>query len=209
MCQSDAPTALETFQEAFLASPPQSPPARPIPAPRTNADPVPIPVHEAPRSPMHPHYDIPPDNWIPYAGKGDDVSSIMLPPPHEFSRPVSPVDPSPARSEAPLPPLPPQTPPIPIPPRAETSRSDPSTRYATSVRSRDFAYGGAPVAYKPPPPPSVMRSPQSKTSTRISEFDLVAPPKFERIYRQGVDRESISSGRRRIYDPPVSPILVK
>lgn len=179
-------------------SPPPSPPPIPVPDPNRSEDPIPIPIHEAPHSPVHPPYFEPPDNWIPYA-KDNDVSSIEIPPPHEFIRPVSPVvEPSPARSEAPLPVAPPvpEKPSMPSYPRDEP-RQD--ARYDPSVRSRDYAYNAASTSYKPPPPSS-MRSPQSRTSTRISEYDIVAPP---RVYRQGVDRESLS-GPQQIYRESVS-----
>ena len=166
--------------------PPESPSPLPIPAPGHGNEPLPIRVHEAPPSPSHPPYAIPPPNWIPLAKDGD-VTTIDLPPPHEMGEPLSPVEPSPMRSETMLPPLPHESgpsdinineEPIPIP-------------YEPSVRSRDYAY---PAGSSRGLAPSVsIRSPQSRTSTRISEYDIVLPPKYERTYRQGVDRDSLLS----------------
>ncbi|GJE93101.1 hypothetical protein PsYK624_092600 [Phanerochaete sordida] len=171
--------------------PPESPSPPPVPVPprARSEDPVPIPIHEAPPSPVHPPYIEAPDVLIPYA-KDNDVASIELPPPHEFSRPLSPASPSPRLSEAPLP-IPDRSA-APATPRAEP-RQD--RRYEPSVRSRDYAFANAPPVSFKAPPASSMRSPQSRTSTRISEYDIVAPPK---VYRQGVDRETLS-GRQQIY----------
>lgn len=146
---------------------------------------------------MHPRYDIPPDNYIPYAR---DDETIPIPPPHEFLRPVTPVEASPAPSEAPLPPIPPPSPPA-RPIRVEEPKVIP---YEPSVRSRDYAYRPGSSASRRPPPAS-MRSPQSRTSTRISEYDLVGPPKFERVYREGVDRDSIT-GRQPKFREGVSAL---
>ncbi|KDQ61075.1 hypothetical protein JAAARDRAFT_32077 [Jaapia argillacea MUCL 33604] len=50
----------------------------------------PVSVHNAPPSPRHPEYSIPPDGWIPLL---DAQNRIVIPPPHEFSRPASPLPP--------------------------------------------------------------------------------------------------------------------
>ncbi|KIP07740.1 hypothetical protein PHLGIDRAFT_127424 [Phlebiopsis gigantea 11061_1 CR5-6] len=162
--------------------PPPDSPSLPIPEPARSEDPLPIPFHEAPPSPSHPAYHMPPDNWVPLSRDGE---AIPVPPPHEFSRPVSPVDPSPAHSQLPLPPLPHED----MPSSIDINEDPKPVRYEPSVRSRDYAYGAG--SSRGPPPSLSIRSPQSRTSTRISEYDLVGPPKFERTYRQGVDRDSI------------------
>lgn len=147
---------------------------------------------------MHPRYEIPPDNWIPYA-PNNDTSSINLPPPHEMSRPVSPVEPSPTQSEAfPLPPpsIGSRETIIPIAPSTPGSRRDAPRIYAPSisVRSRDYAYPTAPSHTRPPT--TGIMSPQSRTSTRISEYDIVGRPNFANIYRQPEgDRDSLGSRR--------------
>ena len=174
-----------------------SPPPLQVPDPARSEDPIPIPMHEAPPSPSHPAYVQPPDNWIPYV---KDSDSIDIPPPHEFSRPVSPVDPPSPRSEHTLPPLPHED----VPSSININEEPKPVRYEPSVRSRDYAYSAGPS--RGPPPSLSIRSPQSRTSTRISEFDLVGPPKFERTYRQGVDRDSIL-GQQPMYRDGVSEAI--
>ena len=175
-------------------SPPRDSPPIPIPEPARSEDPIPIPIHEAPLSPSHPAYHMPPDNWIPLSTDGE---AIPIPPPHEFSRPVSPVDPSPTHSQLPLPPLPHED----VPSSIDINEEPKPVRYEPSVRSRDYAYRAG--SSRGPPPSLSIRSPQSRTSTRISEYDLVGPPKFERTYRQGVDRDSIL-GKQPTYREGVS-----
>ncbi|THH32827.1 hypothetical protein EUX98_g1318 [Antrodiella citrinella] len=80
-----------------------------------------MPIHEAPPSPSHPPYDMLPDNYIPLA---NDSRDIIMPPPHELSRPVTPTTPIPSLPETILP----------VAPSQETLVQ------AQSVRSRDFAY---------------------------------------------------------------------
>lgn len=163
--------------------PPESPAPLPIPEPGRGDDLLPIPIREAPPSPSHPPYSIPPQNWVPLVRDGD-VTTLDIPPPHEFEGPISPLDPSPMDYEPPISALPHESGPSDI----NINEERKPLPYEPSVRSRDYAY----AAGSSRPPPSVsIRSPQSRTSTRISEYDLVGPPKFERTYRQGVDRESI------------------
>ncbi|TCD66288.1 hypothetical protein EIP91_001579 [Steccherinum ochraceum] len=123
----------------------------------------PIPIYNAPPSPSHPPYDILPDNFIPSA---NDLGEFELPPPHELSRPVTPASPNPSLPESILPVA---------PPVQETLMAAP----AASVRSRDFAYNNRTNpsisdSLKPRGPPGTF-SPQSRTSTRISEFDILGP----------------------------------
>ncbi|KAI0088350.1 hypothetical protein BDY19DRAFT_906841 [Irpex rosettiformis] len=215
------PSSLHTRQ-----APPPSPQPLPIPEPqprqrdssgRTSAprdDYIhPIPIHEAPPSPVHPHINVLPDNFIPYA-RDNDVSSIVMPPPHELSRPVSPVDASPARSDIPLPVPPPghvQVDPSPLGSRESIIPIAPGTSasqnrrtipraYESSMRSRDYAYPTAPTASVSShlqPPTTGMNSPQSRTSTRISEYDILGRPSGSGIYgsRHDGDRDSVESGR--------------
>lgn len=132
---------------------------------------VPTPIHNAPPSPTHPPYDIIPDNYIPIA---NDSSEITLPPQHELSRPVSPA----------------ASPPPPSMSVAETilpiaAPSQETLVQAPSVRSRDFAYNNRTnpsfpdFLNRPRGPPGTM-SPQSRTSTRISEFDILGPSRSVR-----------------------------
>ncbi len=179
-----------------------SPRPLPVPVPRRTPeqDPGPIAVHNIPPSPSHPRVDVPPDGWIPYAANNDS-STILIPPPHELSGAVSPVDPSPTRSEAPLP-VPNQVPySVPGPSGSYRSNDVQPPQYASSVQSRDYAFGGAPLPIKPPS--TGMNSPQSTRPSTMSQYDLlVPPPNQERIYRQGVDRQSIMAGSGPADEPP-------
>ncbi|KAH9925032.1 uncharacterized protein BXZ73DRAFT_50137, partial [Epithele typhae] len=145
--------------------------------------PAPIVIHERAPSPIHPPVDIPPDGWIPYASG----EQIILPPPHELSRPVSPVSsvaPSLAPRSRSVEPPPPtiivNTAPspalaphqrdyyVPTPPPGATQPADPP-------RTREFSYPAAPPPVIPvAPPPNRPISPQSKASTNISQFDIVS-----------------------------------
>ena len=140
------------------------PPPEPVPVPGSSAarqhydanEPIhPIPIHNPVPSPSHPPVSIPPDNFIPYANSTDE---ILLPPPHELSRPVSP-----ASSTHSL--LPDSRAPLPGP--------------SNDVRNHDFAYPSGNVPFVPShqgvsaPGPF---SPQSKASTRLSDYDLVNKP---------------------------------
>lgn len=124
-------------------------------------DRAPTPIHQAPLSPSHPPYEVLPDNYIPYANASGDIT---MPPPHELSRPVTPTTPNPSLPETILPVAPP---------------SQETLVPAPSVRSRDFAYGHRTNpsfldSIRHRGPPGTM-SPQSRTSTRISEFDILGP----------------------------------
>lgn len=134
-----------------------------------------------------------------------------MPPPHELSRPVSPIEPSPSRSSAPLPVPPPghilidrsplgsRESIIPIVPSTTGSQSYRSAhRYESSMKSRDYAYPTAPTTARSShlqPPVTGMNSPQSRTSTRISEFDIVGRPSGSYSGRNDGDRDSIESAR--------------
>ncbi|EED78784.1 predicted protein [Postia placenta Mad-698-R] len=116
---------------------------------------VPVPVHNPVPSPSHPPVDVPPDNYIPYMSS-DHI--MTLPPPHELARPVAPRSPSPG-----------------------AARDDPGVRSRDDlgVRSRDFAYAhdGAPAqaqTHRAFSNPNAPFSPQSRTSTNISQYDLVS-----------------------------------
>lgn len=186
---------------------PTSTPPLPVPMSRQRRDSAPVPIHEAPLSPMHPDFDVPPDGWIPYA-PGNDFNNIEIPPPHELSRPVSPVDPSPVQSEAALPTgaaisresI------IPIEPSPNHSYREDRRQYDSSLRSRDYAYNANPL----PIPPRIrsVTSPQSRTSTRISEYDLIAPPRREDIYQPRERRDSVSMGEGMYRDVSARPVYI-
>ncbi|KAF9810216.1 hypothetical protein IEO21_07058 [Rhodonia placenta] len=111
---------------------------------------VPIPIHNPMPSPSHPPVDVPPDNYIPYMSS-DHI--MALPPPHELARPVAPRSPSPGT--------------------ASHARDDPG------VRTRDYAYAhdAAPAqaqTHRAFSNPGAPFSPQSRTSTNISQYDLVS-----------------------------------
>lgn len=139
------------------------------PPPRSLDDgevPPPVPIHERAPSPAHPPVDIPPDGWIPLATGPNE--EIFLPPPHELSRPVTPVSPTP-------PPPPILQPAEPSQPAASSSAMPPPPQ----LISRDYPE-------IPPGGVSLTRSsastrplsPQSKASTTISQFDITnAPPR--------------------------------
>ena len=139
------------------------------PPPRSLDDgevPPPVPIHERAPSPAHPPVDIPPDGWIPLATGPNE--EIFLPPPHELSRPVTPVSPTP-------PPPPILQPAEPSQPVASSSAMPPPPQ----LISRDYPE-------IPPGGVSLTRSsastrplsPQSKASTTISQFDITnAPPR--------------------------------
>lgn len=186
---------------------PASPQPLPVPPPASTSphDPVPISIHNAPPSPSHPPVDIPPDGWIPYAANNDS-SSILLPPPHELSRPVSPVpsteNGTPRRSSPRALPVPPPETRYAAPSTNINSMAQDRRHYSPSVRSRDYASRGAGASRKPPS--TSMNSPQSRQST-ISHYDLLGPPRHEMVYRQGVDRESLMAGQ----GPPDRPVEVR
>lgn len=130
--------------------------------------PVPVPVSAPSRSPesIHPisiynHEPSPVphpsrvlrDGFIPTADRNS--SFIDIPPPHELAAPI----PSPQGSELDLP--------LPRPPPKDDM-------YAPTVHHRDFAYaqGSAPIGSRPR-----TASQASRGSTRISQYDLVSPPR--------------------------------
>ncbi|KAI0329765.1 hypothetical protein GY45DRAFT_1371297 [Cubamyces sp. BRFM 1775] len=152
-----------SHSQATTPAPPPKPSSRPPPRiVRPEDVPPPIPIQEPIPSPVHPTTAIPPDSWIPYE---DPSGEISLPPPHELSRPVTPASALPVSASG--------EPPPPIitseeirsqPDRylyshANTSQSGPSSRYNLN---RPF-------------------SPQSKASTNISQFELVAPRSKSRV----------------------------
>ncbi|KAH9848096.1 hypothetical protein C2E23DRAFT_740120 [Lenzites betulinus] len=131
----------------------------PLPSSRPINDgdvPEPIPIHGPVPSPMHPPVNMPPDGWIPYEDANGEIS---IPPPHELSRPVTPRSPSPA---------------LPAPPPPHIISSEPAPR------SRNYIYANPPAQQNVPfaghSSMTVDRpfSPQSKASTTISQFPLVA-----------------------------------
>ncbi|KAH8080723.1 hypothetical protein BXZ70DRAFT_910937 [Cristinia sonorae] len=133
-------------------------------------DRVPTPIHNRPPSVSHAPYDILPDNYIPYA---NDTREITMPPPHELSRPVTPATPAASLPETILP----------IAAPSQETTVQPAT---ASVRSRDFAYGSSRSVPNPsfveslrPKGPHRTMSPQSRTSTRISEFDILGPSRVK------------------------------
>ena len=164
----------------------------PVPPPSVS-DPAPIHFHNAPPSPRHPAFDIPPDGWIPYAS-GNDSSTILVPPPHELSRPVSPSEEprrSPSGADAALPDG--------LPTAPQGSRPGSRMDYTNPIQSRDYAHDGAP----PKPPSIVVSSPRSRSrQSTLDNYDLLGPPRHEQVYRQGVDRESIMAGQGPSDTPP-------
>lgn len=147
-------------------SPSHAPPSpEPIPIPgssvdrrrRDNNEPIhPIPIHGPIPSPSHPPVSIPPDGWVPYANSAEDIT---LPPPHELSRPVSP-----ASSNHSLPDT--RAPPV-----APVNNSTMHVHNIANPSSHDpYAPSNASVPF----------SPQSKTSTHISDYDLVSRPSESR-----------------------------
>lgn len=109
------------------------------------------PVLHSPSSPRH--VDVPPDNWIP---EQDVDAVIRLPPPHEMTRPIMSRSPSP-----PLPPVPVEAGPvlmIPAPPHSDQG-------YGSDTSRRP---GRTPLRSTSPP--------QSESSTRTSELDLLTAP---------------------------------
>ncbi|RPD60636.1 hypothetical protein L227DRAFT_93482 [Lentinus tigrinus ALCF2SS1-6] len=166
----------------------------PHPAPRSLDDnegeiPAPIPIQEPQPSPVHPPVEIPPDGYIPYADRGEE---IYLPPPHELSRPITPASPAPSAAAAIHPVQPPQPNPSMAPPREP------------QIRSRDYAF----AAGIPPEGIPVVRSnasrpmsPQSKASTTISQFDLVGAPSSKGKLRLAMSGRSSAREDRQVGSP--------
>ncbi|KAI0819854.1 hypothetical protein BC628DRAFT_951859 [Trametes gibbosa] len=173
-----------------------TPSTMPLPASHPIGDgdvPPPIPIYGPIPSPMHPPVDIPPDGWIPYE---DANGEIPLPPPHELSRPVTPRSPSPA-----LPPPP--------PPQIISPDPPPQSRnyiYANPPPSQHAPYAGRSTATVDRP-----FSPQSKASTTISQFPLVAARGPSRGSKSREDRVPTSPrGPRPREDlPPLRPDLAE
>ncbi|KAI0366560.1 hypothetical protein BV20DRAFT_951950 [Pilatotrama ljubarskyi] len=170
-----------------ISTPMPRPSSRPV---RSGDVPPPIPIQEPLASPAHPPVNIPPDGWIPYENPSGEIS---LPPPHELSRPVTP------RSMSPAPPAD-----APAPPQSSRTQD-------AQMRPRDYLYANPNASqsgtvsrsntYRP-------FSPQSKASTSISQFDLVAPRgKSRGAPRAREDRVPMSPrGPRPREDlPPVRP----
>ena len=160
------------------------------PAPRSLDDgevPPPIPIHERPPSPSHPPVDVPPDGWIPLATGPNE--EIFLPPPHELSRPVTPVSPTP-------PPPPILRPAEPAQPVASTSAMPPPPQLISRDYLPDIPAEGVPLTRSSASTRPM--SPLSKASTSISQFDIIsAPPRGQvRVSTSGrAPREDV---RRRL-----------
>ncbi|KAL7284796.1 hypothetical protein ACG7TL_002105 [Trametes sanguinea] len=174
-----------------LPSPSHSQPETPAPRPKSSPRqvrpedvPPPIPIQEPIPSPVHPPEAMPPDSWIPYE---DPSGEISLPPPHELSRPVTPASmtpmPPPAESQAP-------------PITSDEMRAHPD-RF---LYAHPSASQSGPVSRSQPNRPF---SPQSKASTSISQFELVAPRSKSRAAKA---REDYAPARPDDDDePPVVP----
>ncbi|KDR71389.1 hypothetical protein GALMADRAFT_229682 [Galerina marginata CBS 339.88] len=153
----------------------------------------PIPVWNRSPSVQHERIVLPPDNYIPIM---DANSMISLPPPHELSMPVAP--------EAP--PLPPPNPPTSSRPRSNSRATvnDDRDRARPRDERRDYSRpkgdDAASVAYtarsggndgrKYATMPSRAMSVLSGRSTRLSELDLLTPPRDGEI-------DARSKGRHR------------
>ncbi|KAI0072914.1 hypothetical protein K474DRAFT_1711190 [Panus rudis PR-1116 ss-1] len=190
---SDAAPFAPTLPVPTLTTPVNAPSlfhSRPTPSPGPNqesnnernsqGDIRPIPVHNAPVSPMHPPVDIPPDGYVPFA---DDDNNISIPPAHEFERPVSPMmSPAASARERSLPVLPPQGP----------------------IYTRDYAQvaGDYPSMLDPTSIPRAPSSPQSRTSTNISQMSILNAPRGRQPMHDGSSQETTDSG----YHPRLVPV---
>lgn len=186
-------------------SPPSSPSPPPLPVPESNRsrERTPIPDYST-HSPSHPPVDMLPDGYIPYA-RDNDTHSIVLPPPHELERPLSEMEPSPPRSEVQIPAITTDEIRAAPPPGIIYGRhQNTAPSYEPSVRSRDYAYNGGPSGLQPA---NVLNSPQSRTSTNISQYEMVKPPRYDRNYVREVERERAPP---QVYYDPVSrmPLFV-
>lgn len=153
-----------------------------MPVPNRSPEDIrPIPVRNIPRPPSCHSTDVPPDGWIPSA---DTNSFISIPPPHELSNPVPT----------------PHTPRMPLPSDGYFVRDHPA------VHTRDYAYAHQTPARRPR---TRTVSTASRGSTRISEYELVSPPRNPRVdhpdrsdtrtprtVRSVIDDEGSGSGRR-------------
>ncbi|KAI8996676.1 hypothetical protein BD414DRAFT_534364 [Trametes punicea] len=178
-----------------LPSPSHSQRATPVPMPRPSSRPVrpddvppPIPIQEPIPSGLHPPNAMPPDDLIPYEDRGGEIS---IPPPHEFSRSMTPA------SMAPIPPPGVMQPP---PITSDELRSQPDRYLYTNPNASQ----SGPVFRS-----NVNRpfSPESKASTSISQFELVAPRSKSRSSKAREDRVPTSPrGPRPREDlPPIRP----
>lgn len=111
----------------------------------------PIPIRHSPNLPAH-HINVPPDGWIPTADSR--TSYIAVPPPHELQQPFPP-SPSSVATE--------------IQDSRPTHQQEP-TPVPPPVRTRDYAYQ---ASVPPPIPIQRTSSLASRTSTHISQYDLV------------------------------------
>lgn len=177
------------FHGSPMPMPTPAPHSRPSPR-RPEDDLPPFPIRNVTPSPSHPPYEIPPDNYIPYA---DDAESISIPPPHEFQEPVTPLD---------------RTPPIAGQPLSE--ESEPNPLY---IRGRDYAYRDERTRQPVTSTAALggLGSPQSRTSTHISQFELIAPPRshsaknpksYHEEFRQGIMRSQTPVETQR----PITPM---
>lgn len=124
------------------------------------------PILHSPSS--HRHIDVPPDNWIP---EQDVDAVIRLPPPHEMTRPIMSRSPSP-----PLPPIPVEDGPalmIPAPLHSDHGYGSVTSRRPGRTRGRSTS------------------PPQSESSTRTSELDLLNAPQQSTMRAFMGDRLSI------------------
>jgi hypothetical protein len=110
---------------------------------RHNRDVHPVIVHNAAPGFHHPRYDVPPDGFVPLA---QDGAPIVLPPPHEFERPISDYD----YGSRPV-----SVEPLPVPPPADARRAS----------GGDWA-GYAPRRRRASSPAS--------DSTTLSQIDLIS-----------------------------------
>lgn len=158
---SESASPGRTFGSTQQVPPPPIPPRTPSHEHRTPSPPDepdgpetirPIPIRPSPTMATQP-VSIPiDDGWIPRADSR--TSYISMPHPHELQRPVSP-SPSSAATESQARRQTPQQAPTPVPP---------------PVRSRDYAYQ---TSVPPPIPLGHTPSVASRTSTHISQYDLV------------------------------------
>ncbi|EPQ50725.1 hypothetical protein GLOTRDRAFT_123532 [Gloeophyllum trabeum ATCC 11539] len=169
-------------------NPPSPHHAPPSPLPRSPEVIQPIPVYTVGATPPHPPVAIPPDGWVPAAarlGPGGEPQ-IPLPPPHEMGgaammpHEMGGATTTTPRSQAPRH----------LHGAQEDSFYIPRARPAvprSDVRPRDYAYaGGQGQGQYAEAPPNVLRVPNSpprpasRTSTRISDFEIVSAPASRR-----------------------------
>ncbi|KAI0942943.1 hypothetical protein AcV7_002224 [Taiwanofungus camphoratus] len=196
--RTSPPRVPEETQDPILSirtttthSPAPRPPATPDPVPVPDPSRIrhpgddqirPVPIHDPAPPPSHPPVDIPADSWIPYM---DRESGMFIHPPRELSRSASP--------RAPGSP----------PPDAHAPAPAQEAGYEPSVRSRDFAYA---QRSEPAPPPrlgvAAPFSPQSRTSTNISQYDLVSAHQNRPDGSRGSAQDALAGLRQVISAPP-------